>query len=71
ILRHRRPARFREILGALVPPEDRTPRHTEPFEAGLYGATEMFVDAFLELYRASVLKREVDGAVLHAAFFLA
>ncbi|WP_333585863.1 acetyl-CoA hydrolase/transferase C-terminal domain-containing protein, partial [Phenylobacterium sp.] len=71
ILRHRRPARFREILGALVPSEDRTPRHTEPFEVGLYGATEMFVDAFLELYRAGVLKREVDGAVLHAAFFLA
>ncbi|MDX5393170.1 MAG: hypothetical protein LPJ86_05035 [Caulobacteraceae bacterium] len=71
IMRHRRPARFREILEALRPPGDAVERHTGPFEAGLYGATEMFVDAFLELYRAGVLNREVDGAVLHAAFFLA
>lgn len=71
IMRHRRPGRFAEILAALLPPNDRLERHTQPFEEGLYGATEMFVDAFLELYRAGILKREVDGAVLHAAFFLA
>lgn len=71
ILRHRQPDRFREIIAALTPPDDKVERHTGSFEEGLYGATEMFVDAFLELYRAGVLKREVDGAVLHAAFFLA
>lgn len=71
ILRHRQPARFAEILKALAPPDDRLERHTGPFEEGIYAATEMFVDAFLELYRAGVLKREVDGAVLDAAFFLA
>ena len=31
----------------------------DPFEEGLYGATEMFVQAFLELYEAGVLSREV------------
>jgi len=44
--------------------------HTEPFAAGLYGCTEMFVEGMLDLYRAGILKREVDGAVLHAGFFL-
>lgn len=71
ILRHQKPTRFAAILKALTPPDDPLERHTGPFEEGLYGATEMFVDAFLELYRAGVLKREVDGAVLDAAFFLA
>jgi acyl-CoA hydrolase len=32
---------------------------TGPFEQGLYGATEMFVDGFLHLYRAGILKRRV------------
>lgn len=31
----------------------------QPFETGLYGATEMFVDGFLHLMQAGVLKREV------------
>lgn len=44
--------------------------HTEPFDIGLYGCTEMFVEGMLDLYRAGILKREVDGAVLHAGFFL-
>ena len=30
-----------------------------PFDKGLYGATEMFVDGFLHLYRAGILKRKV------------
>lgn len=32
---------------------------TEPFEQGLYGATEMFVDGYLHLLRAGILKRRV------------
>ncbi len=31
----------------------------EPFAKGLYGASEMFVDGFLHLYRAGILKRRV------------
>ncbi len=43
-----------------------------PFEQGLYAVTEMFVDGFLDLYRAGILKRRVqpDGALLHGAFLL-
>jgi acyl-CoA hydrolase len=32
---------------------------TAPFETGLYGCTEMFVDGFLDLYRSGVLRRRV------------
>ncbi len=43
-----------------------------PFEQGLYGVTEMFVDGFLDLYREGILRRRVepDGALLHGAFML-
>jgi acyl-CoA hydrolase len=44
--------------------------HTEPFSVGLYGCTEMFVEGMLDLFRAGILKREVDGIVLHAGFFI-
>jgi len=30
-----------------------------PFERGLYGASEMFMDGFMHLYQAGILKREV------------
>jgi acyl-CoA hydrolase len=43
-----------------------------PFEQGLYAVTEMFVDGFLDLYRAGILKRRAgpDQALLHGAFML-
>lgn len=31
----------------------------DPFESGLYGASEMFMDGFMHLYRAGILTREV------------
>jgi acyl-CoA hydrolase len=38
---------------------------TGPFEQGLYGASEMFVNGFLELYKAGILRRKVyDDAAL-------
>ena len=43
---------------------------TEPFDIGLYGCSEMFVEGMLDLFRAGILKREVDGMVLHAGFFI-
>jgi acyl-CoA hydrolase len=72
ILRHQHNAAFRECLARLdfaatAPAamiEDR------PFAAGLHGASEMFVEGFLDLYRAGILRREVDGSVLQAAFFV-
>lgn len=69
ILRHRRNADFKRIVSVLGPhplPHD----ETEPFNLGLYGVSEMIFPAFLELIESGVLTREVDGKVLHAAFFL-
>ncbi len=69
IVRHRNPEGFRDTLQRLSPAAAPA-RHVEPFERGLYAATEMFVDCLLDLWKAGVLKREVDGAVLHGGFFL-
>ncbi|HEU4804742.1 MAG TPA: acetyl-CoA hydrolase/transferase C-terminal domain-containing protein [Nitrobacter sp.] len=68
ILRHRDNARFREIAARLAP--DCAMAEAAPFAIGLYGVSEMVFEAFLGLISAGVLRREVDGAVLHGAFFL-
>lgn len=71
ILRQTQNDVFREAIWRLSPDAASQPFHEDsPFETGLYGTSEMFVDGFLELMKAGVLKREVDGALLHAAFFL-
>ncbi|UXR64581.1 acetyl-CoA hydrolase [Bdellovibrio bacteriovorus] len=47
-----------------------------PFQAGLYGTSEMVMDGFMHLRRAGILKREVQEPLskkkryLHGAFFL-
>jgi acyl-CoA hydrolase len=72
ILRHRANADFRAIA-ARLDPADCAPaglRESAPFDQGLHGVSEMLVESFLDLMRAGVLKREVEGALLHAAFFL-
>jgi len=72
ILRHLHTAEFRSLV-ARLDPADCAPAalcESAPFATGLYGVSEMFVEGFLDLKRAGVLKREVDGALLHAAFFL-
>jgi acyl-CoA hydrolase len=71
IVRHRDNGQFHEIMKRLVPgPEHLAALHTGSFEQGLYGVSEMLFAAFLGLIDAGILKREVDGAVLHGAFFL-
>jgi acyl-CoA hydrolase len=60
-LRQKENGRFGELAkavgaGGLLP---RLPVETGPFEKGLYGATELFVDGYLTLYRAGILKRRV------------
>jgi acyl-CoA hydrolase len=68
ILRHSNNAAFRGIAARLGITDG---ADLAPFEEGLYGVSEMFVDVFLDLYRAGILKRRAaDGALLHAAFFL-
>jgi acyl-CoA hydrolase len=72
LLRQRHNAEFRSLV-ARLDPADCAPAalcESAPFAIGLYGVSEMFVEGFLDLKRAGVLKREVDGALLHAAFFL-
>jgi acyl-CoA hydrolase len=70
VLRHRKADDFRALLARLRRDAVGAAIHAEPFTAGLYGCSEMFVEGFLDLYRAGVLKREIDGAVLDGGFFL-
>jgi hypothetical protein len=71
IVRHRDNAQFRAIMQRLAPgAELRSMMETGPFEKGLYGVSEMLFEAFLGLIDAGILTREVDGAIMHSAFFL-
>jgi hypothetical protein len=68
IIRHHDNSQFCEIMKRLAP--ERVCAETVPFEKGLYGVSEMLFEAFLALVGAGIIKREVDGVVLHGAFFL-
>lgn len=68
IVRHRDNAAFRNIMSRLAP--DRPLLESSPFVFGLYGVSEMFFEAFLALIDADIIKRDVDGVLLHAGFFL-
>jgi len=71
VLRQRDNAAYCKLLAQLGYDPVRDPAvHTERFDIGLYGCSEMFVEAMLDLYRAGILKREVDGVVLHGGFFV-
>jgi hypothetical protein len=70
IVRHRDNAQFHSIMKRLSPGIEPAAGRTAPFENGLYGVSEMLFEAFLGLIDAGVLKREVDGVVLHGAFFV-
>ena len=45
-------------------------RHDAPFQEGLYAVTEMLVGGLLALFEAGIIRREVDGAVIDAGFFV-
>lgn len=70
IVRHRDSVRFVETLNALANGAQIAGLESGRFDKGLYGVSEMFVEPFLDLIKAGVIKREVDGVLLHAAFFL-
>ena len=71
ILRHRENAVFKQAVSRLAPNAERSSLdHDGPFDVGLHGVSEMFVASFLALIRAGVLKRDVDGVLMHAAFFI-
>jgi Acetyl-CoA hydrolase/transferase C-terminal domain len=69
IVRHRDNAQFHAIMKRLAPGQLSAPE-AGSFEKGLYGVSEMLFEAFLGLIDAGILKREVDGVLLHGAFFL-
>ncbi len=67
-LRHQQNVEFREMLQGLKAQERcgaalDANGEAAPFEVGLYGCTEMFVDGFLDLYRSGVLRRRVYADV--------
>ncbi|HEY4204249.1 MAG TPA: acetyl-CoA hydrolase/transferase C-terminal domain-containing protein [Xanthobacteraceae bacterium] len=68
IVRHRDNAQYLDLMKRLAPAV--TPAETSRFDKGLYGVSEMLTEAFLGLVDGDVLKREVDGVLLHGAFFL-
>jgi len=68
IIRDRNNADFRAAVDRLSPGVPA--RVLAPFAEGLHGLSEMFFEAFLGLIEAGIVRREVDGAWLHAAFFL-
>jgi acyl-CoA hydrolase len=72
VLRHTENAPFREALTRLDAGGIRPPRDTydAPFDTGVHGVSEMFVEGFIALMRAGVLRREVDGVLMHAGFFV-
>jgi hypothetical protein len=65
LLRHRENDLYREILatgegeGGGPAPAVEGIGGRAPFQEGLYGASEMFMDGFMHLYQAGILKREV------------
>ncbi|MGA2053974.1 MAG: acetyl-CoA hydrolase/transferase C-terminal domain-containing protein [Bradyrhizobium sp.] len=68
ILRHRDSAQFAATMKRLSPAGQSF--ETGRFEKGLYGVSEMLFEAFIGLIDAGIIKREVDGVLLHGAFFL-
>ncbi len=66
IVRDRHGAEYRRILDSLCP-DGLAGRDLGRFDRGLYGCSEMFVNGFLKLIEAGIIRREVfNDAVLQA-----
>ncbi len=63
IVRDRHGDAFRTILESLCP-DGTAGRELGRFDQGLYGCSEMFVNGFLKLIEAGIIRREVFGDVL-------
>ncbi len=71
IVRHRDNTQFHAIMKWLAPGTGQlSALQSGPFDKGLYGVSEMLFEAFLGLIDAGILKREIDGVMLHGAFFI-
>lgn len=63
IVRDRHGAEYRRLLESLCP-DGLDGRLTGRFDRGLYGCSEMFVNGFLRLIEAGIIRREVFGDVV-------
>lgn len=63
IVRDRHGDEYRRILDSLCP-DGLTGRELGRFDQGLYGCSEMFVNGFLKLIEAGIIRREVFGDVV-------
>lgn len=64
IMRHQQPEQYQQLLETFQVKQRYTGLleqwgDTSPFECGLYAASEMFMDGFIHLYKAGILKRKV------------
>jgi acyl-CoA hydrolase len=78
VLRQQQPQIFAHLLTQSMTPSECMVRigGLEPFVEGLFGCSEMFVNGFMSLIKAGVMKRQVftpgetQGFFMQAAFFL-
>ncbi len=70
LLRHRKPAAADQIWRQAPFSISERFNETGKFEKGLYVVTEMLVEGILALLDAGIVKRQEQGALIHAGFFL-
>ena len=70
MLRHDNSGLLNEIMAGSPFPGFADRKEDGPFTKGLYVVTEMLVHGIIELMQAGIVSREVDGAVVHAGFFV-
>lgn len=71
ILRQRANNVFNDVVERLTGAAAPLPTEEQgPFSTGLYGVSEMLVEGFLDLIEAGVVKRAIDGVLVHGGFFL-
>ncbi len=61
IVRDRHGDEYRRILDSICPPGTLAHRELGRFDQGVYGCSEMFVNGFLQLIEAGIVRREVFG----------
>lgn len=69
LLRHARPETTASIVNGSPFPGGAF-AEAGRFEEGLYVVTEMLVEGLLALFEAGIVRREAQGACMHAGFFL-
>lgn len=63
ILRDRQNHDYRDMVGALYHQQIPAGAQLQPFATGLYGCSEMFVNGFMQLIQAGILRRKVYSDV--------